>query len=274
MNRRTGLAAVLLAAAILLAGCGDGPQATTSGSTSDTSAQAPDTPPVSTSLTGGPENWNMGGGWPLIGVPEWTGAEQITPDYYPEANADADTCLIFVEASEETYRAWLDAMEAAGFTGYRFEGESSLWRAGRYRILSEPGRSALPGYYEIDARLVDGSQTLPAAFAEVFPKWCGDGAFDCYEDPGQSGESVTALMGVSVAETDAGMRRYFDMLIAAGFEPADGTTPYYGRYCSRYVKRNGAATYEFEADELWERKNEAGPGTAVCMFRIRYDKQG
>ena len=43
-----------------------------------------------------------------------------------------------------------------------------------------------PGHYEIDARLVDGAQALPAAFANAFPAWNGDGAFDCYEDPGQS----------------------------------------------------------------------------------------
>ena len=162
-------------------------------------------------------------------------------------------------------------MKAAGFAGYRFDGESSMWRAGRYQILSEPGRSALPGHYEIAARLIDGAQALPAAFAKAFPVWNGDGAFDCFEDPGQSGDGVSALMGVSVAESDAGMRRYFEALIAAGFEPADETTPHYDQYCSRYVKRDGAATYTFEAGELWERKNDAGQGTAICMFFIQND---
>ncbi len=271
MNRRIKLAAALLTAAALLAGCDGGEPAATSGNTSVTTTQSPALSSAGTSLTGEPaaENWDMEAAWPLLGVPEWAGAEQITADYYPDRNDEADTCILFVDASEETYHAWLGEMEAASFTGYRFDGESSLWRAGRYRILSEPGRSALPGHYEIDARLVDGAQALPAAFANAFPAWNGDGAFDCYEDPGQSGENVSALMGVSVAESDAGIQRYFEALIAAGFEPAEETTPHYGQYCSRYVKRDGAATYTFEAGELWERKNDAGQGTAVCTFFIQ-----
>ena len=271
MNRRMKLAAALLTAAALLAGCDGGGPATTSGSTSDAATESPAASATGTTVAGEPsaENWDMDAAWPLLGVPEWAGAEQVSPDYYPDANESADTCIIFVNASEETYHAWLSEMEAAGFTGYRFDGESSLWRAGRYRILSEPGRSALPGHYEIDARLVDGAQALPAAFAKAFPAWNGDGAFDCYEDPGQSGDGVSALMGVSVPESDAGIQRYFGALIAAGFEPADETTPHYGRYCGRYVKRDGTETYTFEAGDLWERKNGEGQGTAVCTFRIQ-----